>query len=171
MARLTNKQAAFVEHYLSCWNGAKAARRAGYSQKTAREIARQNLTKPLIREAIDARLETLKMGSDEVLSRLSEMARADIGDFLVLNTQDIGIGSITSIALNARAFQEKGYLVKSIKDTKDGIHFTMHDSMRALELIGKHHKLFSDLTEHSGLVEIIHSGEIPEKVLGTSRGG
>lgn len=45
--KLTPKEKAFVEYYLgeAKFNGAEAARRAGYSEKTAKEIASQNLTK------------------------------------------------------------------------------------------------------------------------------
>ena len=50
---LTPKQQKFVQEYVVCLNGTEAARRAGYSHKTARQIASENLTKPYIRAAID----------------------------------------------------------------------------------------------------------------------
>ena len=50
---LTEKQKLFCEYYIENWNGADAARRAGYSEDTAREIASQNLTKPHIKEYIE----------------------------------------------------------------------------------------------------------------------
>ena len=41
--KLTNKQQRFVEEYLVCLNAAEAARRAGYSPKTAHVIGANNL--------------------------------------------------------------------------------------------------------------------------------
>lgn len=52
---LTLRQARFVDEYPFCGNGSEAARRAGYSEKTAKEIASQNLTKPAVAAAIEAR--------------------------------------------------------------------------------------------------------------------
>ena len=52
MAKLTDKQRRFVEEYLIDLNATQAAIRAGYSVKTAKEIAAQNLTKLNISEYI-----------------------------------------------------------------------------------------------------------------------
>ena len=49
---LTEKQKAFCREYILDWNGAQAAIRAGYSEKTAKEISSQNLTKLNIQEYI-----------------------------------------------------------------------------------------------------------------------
>jgi phage terminase small subunit len=50
--KLTPKQLQFCKEYLIDLNGAQAAIRAGYSEKTAKEIASENLTKPNIVEYI-----------------------------------------------------------------------------------------------------------------------
>ncbi len=42
---LSIKQQKFCEYYVELGNATEAAKRAGYSEKTAREIGRQNLTK------------------------------------------------------------------------------------------------------------------------------
>ena len=49
---LTGKQARFVTEYVNCLNGTQAAIAAGYSAKTARVIASENLGKPSIRAEI-----------------------------------------------------------------------------------------------------------------------
>jgi phage terminase small subunit len=54
LAKLTPKQEAFVYHYCSNGgNGTQAAISAGYSEKTAQEIASQNLSKVMIKEELD----------------------------------------------------------------------------------------------------------------------
>lgn len=72
-------QEAFVVEYLKCRNGAEAARRAGYSPRTARSIAAENLTKPDILNEIQERTKANAMDLDEALSRLADFARADLG--------------------------------------------------------------------------------------------
>ena len=46
---LTPMQDAFARHYVACGNGAEAARRAGYSHRNARYLARDNLRHPQVR--------------------------------------------------------------------------------------------------------------------------
>lgn len=89
--KLTDKQLAFIEHYLTHWNATKAAIDAGYSEKTARTTGSENLTKPDIQAAIQQRLTELKMGADEVLTRLAKHARADMGDFLRIDEDDVTV--------------------------------------------------------------------------------
>ena len=75
---LTEKQGRFVEEFLVDGNASAAARRAGYSEKTARAIGNENLTKPAIREAIDKareeRTERTKLTADEVIEGLRREA-------------------------------------------------------------------------------------------------
>lgn len=49
---LTPKQERFVSEYLIDLNATQAAIRAGYSEKTARQVASENLSKPDIADAI-----------------------------------------------------------------------------------------------------------------------
>lgn len=51
--KLTDKERIFCHEYIIDWNGAKSARKAGYSENTARETAYDNLTKPHILQYID----------------------------------------------------------------------------------------------------------------------
>lgn len=49
---LSDKQRIFCLEYAASWNGTRAAIKAGYSEKTARAIASENLTKPNIQAYI-----------------------------------------------------------------------------------------------------------------------
>lgn len=46
--KLTARQERFCQEYLNCLNGTESAIKAGYSAKTARQIADENLSKPYI---------------------------------------------------------------------------------------------------------------------------
>ena len=54
LQKLTPRKARFAREYVTCGNGSEAARRAGYSERTARAIACELLTKPDVQEAIQA---------------------------------------------------------------------------------------------------------------------
>lgn len=79
---LTRKQQVFIDEYLKCFNGAEAARRAGYSEKTARTIASDLLSEVDISEQIQARIAEVHMSADEALKLTADIARGDIGDLI-----------------------------------------------------------------------------------------
>jgi phage terminase small subunit len=141
--RLTNKQRAFIEHYLKCWNAAEAARKAGYSERTARFIGSENLTKPNIQAEIDKRLDELAMSAAEVLARLTDQATASMADFISVNDEG-------QPHLDLKQALERGklHLLKKIRVTDQG-HLTieLHDGQKALMLLGQHHKLFTQKHE------------------------
>lgn len=56
VSNLTPKQKIFVEEYLQDMNGAQAAKRAGFSPKTAKVIASKLLSRPEIKQAIQQAL-------------------------------------------------------------------------------------------------------------------
>jgi phage terminase small subunit len=62
--KLTDKQQRFVEEYMIDFNATQAAIRAGYSEKTARKIGQENLTKPDIQEEIQKRKNKLTEKSE-----------------------------------------------------------------------------------------------------------
>ena len=81
---LTAKQLRWIEEYLVDFNGAAAATRAGYSEKSARSIAHENTTKPDIQAVFRARqaatakeLHITREGVVRGLLDAFEMAKAD----------------------------------------------------------------------------------------------
>lgn len=64
---LTDKQQRFVEEYVVDFNATQAAVRAGYSEKTARQVGSENLSKPYIAEAV--RVKTQKATTATELTR------------------------------------------------------------------------------------------------------
>ena len=81
--KLTEKQKRFVDYYVETGNAAEAARRAGYKTKPNVQGA-QNLAKPSIKAAIDARLKELESkriaSADEVLQFLTSSMRGELKD-------------------------------------------------------------------------------------------
>ena len=89
--KLTPKQARFIEEYLVDLNATQAAIRAGYSARTANRIGPENLSKPVIAEAIQiaqlARSERTQITVDKVLEdieliKLTAMQQEDDGKMI-----------------------------------------------------------------------------------------
>lgn len=144
---LTKKQKAFIEFYLQEWNATQAALKAGYSERSAASIGNENLLKPEIDHEIQRRLSEMSMSADEVILAIGEIGRASIEDFIDIDDET---GRLKNINFGKAKKAGKLHLIKSITPTANGLKIELHDRMRALELIGKHHKLFVDRAEISG---------------------
>jgi phage terminase small subunit len=190
---LSTKQQAFIEHYLTLWNGYRAAIAAGYSETSARHQASRMLSNDNIQAAIQERLAELKMGADEVLARLTAQARGSMGDFLRTDEEEITLtwsllslpttedgevdmaGAMLRLAgqenvqptdrilhtatikravarLDLLAAERHLHLIKKYSlDDKGKVSIELYDAQAALTLLGRHHKLFVDRTEHTGV--------------------
>ena len=137
---ITKKQRVFIEKYLQCWNATEAAKRAGYSERTARQQGSKLLTKVDISEAINKRISEEAMSADEVLARLAEQARGDHSQYMTPQGPD----------MNAIVNKGMSHLIKRYKRDSSGVTVEFYDAQAALVHIGRHHKLFTDKTEITG---------------------
>ena len=162
---LTNKQRVFVNEYLRDFNATQAALRSGYSPKTARIIASQNLSKLYIAEEIKRLIDEKIMGSDEALTRLSDIARGDIADLMDITTMGYTFRLVEENENGERIINPHTKLIKKIKQkvttimprNKDGEEreivenelelYSAHDALRD---IGKTRGLFIDRSEVTG---------------------
>ena len=107
--KLSNKQRRFIDEYLRSWNATQSAIKAGYSEKTARFIGHENLTKPYIQEIIKERLQASHMSADEALEIIAAHARGDMAELM----------DISSVGFNMdlQAARDKGLtrLIKKVK--------------------------------------------------------
>lgn len=127
MAKLTDKQAAFVREYLVDLNATQAAIRAGYSERTASRIGPQLLGKTCVREAIEKaqakRARRVEVTQDYVLSNLVEVVERTMQRAPVLDRK------------GEQVTDEEGRAVW---------RFDAKGANRALELLGKHLGIFTD---------------------------
>lgn len=150
---LSSKQQAFVAEYLRDFNGTQAAIRAGYSPRTAQEQASRLLSKVIVSEEIKRHVNERTMTADEVLLKLAEHARGDMGDFLDITKMGFVVDLSKAV--------EKGltHLIKKVKqrttittkgDEETEVHdieIELYDAQAALVNLGRHHKLFTDKQE------------------------
>lgn len=122
---LTYKKRAFIEEYLIDFNGNQAAIRAGYSKRTARSQAHRLLTNADIQAAIEKRINELSMSADEVIIRLTNIARNGLKSSR-LRSSDV-MKALELIGKHKGLFKErmditsgdrpiKGYMVVSPED-------------------------------------------------------
>lgn len=164
--RLTDKQRAFINHYLQCLNATEAAARAGYNgtRESLAVIGSHNLNKVKIRQEIDRRLKKQTMKADEVLFRLNQHAEG-----LPPEVFDV-MGTL--IGVDFEKIKELGltHLIKEVSyDTNGRPRVKFYDSQNALIQLGKHYALFTDKVKHEDwqteAIEYIRRGEIDYGVL------
>lgn len=147
--KLTPKQQRFVDEYLVDLNASAAARRAGYSARTADAIGRENLGKPTIAAAIDARREALRQKVEITQERvIAELAKIAFGDQRrVVAWGPHGVKLRPSTALT----DDEAAAVAEVSETNTGaLRIKTHDKVGALKLLGEHLGLFTKKLEHSG---------------------
>lgn len=125
--KLTAKQKLFCDEYIISLNATQAAIKAGYSKKTARKIAAENLTKPVIQNYISERMKqkesSLIATQDEVLQYLTSVLR---GESRTTDIVLVGMGD---------GYQEVQEVEKKPSEK---------DRLKAAELLGKRYGLYTD---------------------------
>lgn len=109
--KLTDKQEAFCREYIVDYNATQAAIRAGYSEKTAKEIASENLTKPNVQERLQelnkAAVERNEIQVDEVLRFLVDALRVDISEFIENGSYGLTLKDLQELPIEARRLIHK----------------------------------------------------------------
>lgn len=129
--KLTDKQKTFVQEYLVDLNATQASIRAGYSEKTAKQIGTENLAKPAIADAIA-----------EAQAKRKE--RTEINqDYVLQKIQLVG----------ERCIQEVNPVLtpagKQVVDKKGNPLFTFNanGANKSFEMLGKHLGMFTEKVE------------------------
>ncbi len=141
MAKLTPKQQAFADYYIELGNASEAARKAGYSPKTAFRIGQENMQKPAIKEYIKERMEQLQ----------SER---------VANQQEI-LEYLTSIMRGEQRQQTLRGMGEGYQEIDD-IDVSAKDRIKAAELLGKRYAMWTE-KQQVEIVEPVFVDDIPEE--------
>ena len=147
MTKLTAKQDIFCREYLVDLNAHQAAVRAGYSEKTAKQMGCENLSKPYLAEYIaelkGERQESVSVRASYVLERLYEIDQLDVLD--IINDDLSGFKPLSEwpkswrISVNAVDIKK----MVSVNGGGDPIESVVEkikwpDKTRNLELLGRH---------------------------------
>ena len=150
MKKLTAKEAKFVDEYLIDLNASAAARRAGYSEKTAYRIGYENLRKPHIEEALMVARQRLSVESG-ITPEMVIKARGNIAFFDIAEcyTEDGNLKNIHDIPKETRLALAGLESEEIFAGRGDDRVFIGHakkikswDKNRALEALEKHFGLY-----------------------------
>jgi phage terminase small subunit len=134
MRRLTLKQQRFVEQYLILGSAVEAARRAGYSARSAQRIACNLMKLPHVADAVRrgnaARAAKAEVTAERVLAELGRIARWGPEGVTLREEAELGPEDKAAIAEIAAPKGEGSARVK------------LHDKQRALDSLAKHLQLY-----------------------------
>ena len=138
MRPLSYRQRLFVEFYLgeSSKSPVDAARRAGY--RWPEKLGPRLVKNGGVQAAIDARVATAAMASNEVLARL-----ADVASFNLLEFMDVDKDGVVKADLELVKRLDLGHLIKRVRINKDGTQdIELEPRVPALVKLGEHYKLW-----------------------------
>lgn len=139
---LTEKQKLFVQQYLVDYNATQSAIRAGYSPKTAVKQGSRLLTNADIQEHIEIEK---KKTNEELIAK-----REDVLKYLTSVMRGETQSSV--LALDVEGGQ------KPIDKTPDE-----KERLKAAELLGKYHSIYTDNTKITGVVPIVIVDDIGDE--------
>ncbi|OFZ18518.1 MAG: hypothetical protein A2X94_00825 [Bdellovibrionales bacterium GWB1_55_8] len=150
MEELTIKQSRFVLEYLVDCNATKAAIRAGYAAKNADKIGHELLGKTRVRQLLDEQIKAQQkrtlVEADRVLKELYAIAMVDIRDAFREDGTLKALSEMPARVARAIASIETVEVPGGVAITKK---IKFWPKVAALELLGKHLKLFTDKIEVS----------------------
>ena len=161
MANLTEKQQRFIYEYLIDLNATQAAIRAGYSVKTAREQASQNLTKLNIQQAISEKMaersKRTGVNQDRIVLELAKIAFVNAADVIDSDDATIKAGATADDTAAIQSVKVKVIPTKEGEGVEREIR--LNDKLKALELLGKHLGMWNDKLDVNVNIPVVISGE------------
>ena len=156
MAKLTEKQATFVQEYLIDLNATQAAIRAGYSDRSAARYAVEMLNKThvaeAIRKAMEERNQRVEISQDRILEELANIAFGDLRDLATWDDKGVKLKASSELT------DEQAAAISEIAETvtKDGGNrkIKRHDKVKALELLMRHKGMLNDKLNLSGELNV-----------------
>jgi len=145
---LSPLQRRFVEEYLLDCNALAAARRAGYSERTAGPISVQLMAKDkisrAIREAMDGRSERLRISAERVLLELARIAFSDIGRIIDWSGDALTVEPPGRLSDDDRAAISEITVISGGRRRERGlaIKVKLHDKQQALMMLARHLRLW-----------------------------
>lgn len=147
MKKLTKRETLFASEYLKDLNGKAAAIRAGYSPKSARDQAYKILQRSHVKAHVGNLSRENLVENDIAVSRIvAELAAIAFFDPRKLYDEDGNLKPIKDLPESvARAIGGVEVTERTINDVTIGkTKLKINDKIKALEVLAKHYKMFSE---------------------------
>lgn len=152
-SKLDDRQVKFCEEYLIDFNATRAAKAAGYAEKTATTQASDLLRRPHIQDKIKSLAQKLMEETGDpkqrIIVELQMIAFGDMKDFMDWSNGKIQWKDSKLLGDKTRLVQE---ITESYSATGGSRKIKLHDKLKALEMLSKYYGLFKEQVEHSGEV-------------------
>lgn len=154
---LNPRQEDFVYEYLIDLNATQAAKRAGYSEKTAGQIGHELLKKPEIQNAIAAlrkkRAQRYEITAENVLAEYAKIGFSNMDDYVDTETNDLPVidmagltrdqlAAVSEITVDTRYEYEGRGADRECVGTIDRVKFKLYDKTKGLDALAKNLGLF-----------------------------
>ena len=164
---LTNKEKAFCKRYVQDFNATQTCIDMGYSERSARSIGSEILTKLDIKAEIARLVDEKIMKPDEINMRLADIARGDIKDLMDITTTGHTINLMTTDENGNKIIRPQTKLIKKIK-SKVTTHIGKKETDEDVEIIETELELYPADSSLQFLAKL--SGLVTEKVDVTTKG-
>lgn len=136
----SDNQRAFVREYPIDLNATQAAKRAGYSEDSARQEGSRLLSNAAIQRAIEIamqlRAERTNITQDRVLRELAKLAFSDMRKFSTWGPG--GVKPIDSDTLSDDDASCVAEVSETVTENGGSIKFRLYDKVAALDKLGRH---------------------------------
>ena len=153
---MNHKQRRFVAEYLIDLNATAAYLRAGYrptKRHTAESAASTLLRNVEVAAAITAAqgkiMTKIEATAERVLGELARIAFSDTTKAVTIESGRVVVKDTAEMTDDQRAAIAE--INEASTEHGGSLKIRFHDKVRALELLGKHLRLFTDRVEHTGL--------------------
>lgn len=149
---LTDKQEVFCQEYIKDYNATQAAIRAGYSPKTANEMASELKEKPHVLKRIEELKQKVadknELTADRIIKELMKIAFADKRAIASWNESGIRFKPSDELSdFDAASISE---ISEVVNESGGMLKVKQHDKVKALELLAKIQGMLKDKVEVSG---------------------
>ena len=149
MQKLTPRQRIFVESYVLHFNGARAARDAGYAdaRRRAYDLLQKDYIKEEIKKHTSVYTEQRATMRERIIEELTAIAFSNISDVGRIGPSGLDIKEDEDMAKPVKASIADYSVSQNATSMNQRVKF--HNKTQALELLGKHFGLFEKEEKHT----------------------
>lgn len=151
---LTDKQKIFCDEYIKTLNKSEAAIKAGYSPKSAGQVANETFKNPNVTDYIQKRMnkraKRTEITQDKVVEEIAKIAFSDMR-----NVATWGGGNVTFLEsddLTDDVTAAISEISSSYSENSNSMKVKFYDKLRALDMLGRHLNL--ELSKQKSEVEL-----------------
>ncbi len=137
--KLNPRQMLFIKYYMECMNANQAAEQAGYKRGMASNVMR----KPAVKAAIAEAMKDIAMAPSEIISRLTRIAQADMGE--IMDVDESGYPRIN--LKKAKEYGRLGMIQEISYDAQGMPKVKLMSQLDAMEKLAKINAMFTERIE------------------------